>query len=44
VVKYLVTTAKMHKRGKMTEVVWEVQEIRFEYSIRKIISPLSIYY
>lgn len=35
VVKYLVTAAKMYKRGKMTEVVWEVQEIRLEYSIRK---------
>jgi hypothetical protein len=44
VVKYLDTAAKMYKRGKMTEVVWEVQEIRFEYSIRKKISPLSIYY
>jgi hypothetical protein len=25
----------MYKRGKMTELVWEVQEIRLEYSIRK---------
>jgi hypothetical protein len=31
VVKYLVTAAKMYKRGKMTEVVWEVQ-----YTIEKI--------
>ena len=34
-VKSLATAAKMYKRGKMTEVVWEVQEIRLEYSIRK---------